>query len=355
MKKIKYIIPFMLLIIVIGYAVISTSLGIGGKTYIASDADDFKVYFSKVLVDGEEEKTAILDSTTINYTRTLTSIGESYTITYDVTNASKEFDAEISINCTTGDEYLSVTNSFDTSILLARTTRTGTLTFKKTKSNSSTNEKNYTITCEIKATAIGRTETATGEVPGEVEGYPYTIGKEVTIDTETFNIINEADNNITLLAQYNLGTDYRQTEEAHELSFSDEAGWEYTPGPKEIDIQTWSTNPKTYINEYTTYLQAETGDTSLSGNLITLKELEKLGCVISTDYSIQDGMSCESSKYASWIINNQWWFTRSAGPDYNRMVWVLTPVGKLNDDSCTDIDGIRPTITISKETLDKYL
>ena len=135
MQKIKYTIPVILLLIIIGFAAISTSLGIGGKTYITSDIDDFKVYYSKVLIDGEVEETAILDSTTINYTRTLTNIGEGYTITYDVTNASKEFDAEISINCTTGDEYLSVTNSFDVSILPARTTRTGTLTVKKTKSN----------------------------------------------------------------------------------------------------------------------------------------------------------------------------------------------------------------------------
>ena len=60
-----------------------------------------------------------------------------------------------------------------------------------------------------------------------------------------------------MLAQYNLGPDYKQSTTTEYVSFSDTDGWEYEPGPKEIDIQTWSTNPKTYVNSYVSYLKNE--------------------------------------------------------------------------------------------------
>jgi hypothetical protein len=42
-----------------------------------------------------------------------------------------------------------------------------------------------------------------------------------------------------MLAQYNLGTDYRQSTDSNGVKFADIDGWEYSPGPKEIDVQTW--------------------------------------------------------------------------------------------------------------------
>lgn len=355
MKKIKYTIPVILLLIIIGFAVISTSLGIGGKTYVASDTDDFKVYFSKVLVDGEVEETAILNSTTINYIRTLTNIGESYTITYDITNASKEFDATVYVNCTTGDEYLSVTNSFDNSNLPARTTRTGTLTVKKTKSNSSTSEKNYSINCNITTRAVGRDEIKTDEIPDALEGYIYAIGKEVTIETEKFNIISETDEKITMLAQYNLGTDYRQTTEKNSLNFSTSKGWEYTPGPKDIEVANYEGNVKNYLNNYTTYLQNTTEDTTVTSDLVSLQELKELGCTISSNYSDDTNNTCMYSIYKTWLLNNQDWWTKSAYSGRDDYIWVGSVGGGLYNRSYGSVYGIRPTITISKETLDKYL
>lgn len=354
MRKIKYYIPI-LLFIVVGFAIVTTSLSLEGNTSIVTNDEDFKVYFSKTLVNDVVNEKIVENSTTLSFENNLKSIGETYKIDYEVTNSSKNFDANITMTCTEGNDYISVVNTFDTTKPLnARSTRNGTLVLKKLKSNSN-DDLSHNITCTLNATAIERTEIDNGDVPSSLVPYPYKIGNEVTIDTETFNIISETDNTVTLLAQYNIGSNYRQTEEAYELSFSEVSGWENTPGPKDIDIFTWSTNPKNYVNEYVSYLQTYTKDSSITGNLITVGELGDLGCTISNDYSIQTGLTCETSKYSSWIINNQWWFTRSAGPDYERMVWVITPVGKLNDDACTDIDGIRPTITIKKDTLNKFL
>ena len=74
-----------------------------------------------------------------------------------------------------------------------------------------------------------------------------------------------------MLAQENLGTNYRQSTSKKGLSFANATGWEYTPDPREITIQETEGNAKNYINEYVNYLREETGDNTITGsiNLIT--------------------------------------------------------------------------------------
>ena len=192
------------------------------------------------------------------------------------------------------------------------------------------------------------------------------VGQEITLGEEKFNVISATKTTVTMLAQYNLGTDYRQTTTENYVTFSDESGWEYTPGPKEIDIQTWSTYPKTYVNEYVKYLSGVTGDASLIGDLITLNELKLLGCTINDDYSGTSALGCLSSSYYSWLVNEQLWWTRSAGStgyySDGNIVWVVLSKsfsGGLNTGEITGsygpTGGIRPVITISKETLEKSI
>ena len=124
-----------------------------------------------------------------------------------------------------------------------------------------------------------------------------------------------------MLAQYNLGTDYRQSTTVNKVAFSDGNGWDYTPGPKEIDIQTWGGDTKTILNNYVSYLQTELGDDSVTGDLITLKELKTLGCRIQDDYTWTGYETCYSSPYESWLINGQDWWTRSAHSTAASNVW----------------------------------
>lgn len=183
-----------------------------------------------------------------------------------------------------------------------------------------------------------------------------SIGDEINIKTEKFNVISQTEDTITMLAKYNLGTNYRQSATANKVSFSKETGWEYKPGPKEIDIQTWSTDPKVYVNNYVSYLQTVLEDTSISGDLITLTELKALGCVVPTDYAgISDysGRTCINSPYKSWLINGQYWWTRSASSGSSSYMWVLSAGGGLYSNSYSRDNGVRPVITISKEILKK--
>lgn len=134
--------------------------------------------------------------------------------------------------------------------------------------------------------------------------------------------------------------------------FSNSGGWEYTPGPKEIDIQTWSTDLKTYVNEYVSYLKEETGDTSISGDLITMTELGNLGCTISDDYSYNSDSTCANTSNASWLVNGQKWWTRSADAAYVNRVWYVHTDGHLTSThSSNGSRGVRPVITIDKADL----
>ena len=135
MKKIKYIIPLVILFIAIGFAAISYTLNLDGNAGLAGDLDNFNVYYSNTYVNGVEDYSVITSPTELDFTTTLKEPGTTYSITYDVTNGSKHFDAQLTMACTSGDTYMSVVNNFDTSTNLeALGTRSGTITLKKLKS-----------------------------------------------------------------------------------------------------------------------------------------------------------------------------------------------------------------------------
>ena len=182
-------------------------------------------------------------------------------------------------------------------------------------------------------------------------------------ENESFNVISIDDvaNTIKMLASHNLGHDYRQTSSVSHLdygvTFASAGGWEYTPGPKEIDIQKWSTNPKTYVNEYVSYLQEETGDTTISGNLITITELGTLDCKIEADYTVNDDyldnpITCNKSSNKKWLLNKQSWWTCSAYAGYHDTVFGVNAPGLMEAYGYGYTNyGVRPVIKISKDTL----
>ena len=364
MKKKKTLL-LVVLLMAVGFAAVSTTLYINGTTKINANQDDFNVYYSDAKVNGVQDLSVVTDETHLTFTTTLETLGEKYVLDYDVTNGSKNYDAELVMECTEGNEYLSVTNDFDDeNVLETLQTRSGKLTLEIIKSYAGESDMEVTISCTINANAIERDSLGEGEAENPILPAEYAIGDEITIAGEKFNVISEDKDTVTMLASNVLGTDYRQTDitggdfgnDQYGVKFASTSGWEYTPGPKEIDVQIWSTNPKTYINEYVSYLQTETGASTITGDLITLQDLKKLGCVFPADYSYvftSSERTCQDSDYADWLINNQFWWTRSAASDEASRVWYVLSSGYL---STTDIGmpylfGIRPVITISKDAL----
>lgn len=194
------------------------------------------------------------------------------------------------------------------------------------------------------------------ELPIDVD--KLSIGDEINIKTEKFNVISQTEDTITVLAKYNLGTNYKQSTSGNSIAFSDTNGWEYTPGPKEIDIQIWSTNPKLYIDKYVSYLQSEIKDPTITGTLMTLKDFENLGCTVPSDYGFVSASSlrqCTNVSAYYWLNNGYTTLTKSADSTDSEKIWYLTSTGTLYTNKYDKIfAGIRPTITISKEALRNY-
>ena len=168
----------------------------------------------------------------------------------------------------------------------------------------------------------------------------YSIGDEVTVAGETFNVIKDNGDTVTMLAQYSLDSTYRQNTSASYVKFSDSSGW--TDG-EDIDIQLYNGPVKTYVNSYVTYLQGETGDAEITGTLLTSSEFDEL-CSTNT---------CEGSEYSSWMmidlggsLYEKWWLRTSTGGNY-----VAVVSSKKAEDKFSYSGTVRPVITISKSSL----
>ena len=354
MKKTKYLIGILLLFMIVGFAAVSVTLSIRGTTRVASTLDDFKVYFSNVLVDGEQDFSVVRNETELYFDILIEEVGDTHNIVYDVTNGSKYYDAQLSINCTASNEYLNIVNNIDTSTnLLSKETRQGTLSLTKTKTIASNEIQNNAVSCKLSATPVERTSINNNTPATPVS--PYYIGREISIGEEKFNIISSDEDSVTMLAQKNISetTPNKQTDNQEFITFSNLTGWEYEPGPKEIDIQSWDGEAKTVLNNYIDYLKTEY-NVDVVGNIITLSELGILGCTIPSDYANDSGgWTCNNSQYSEWLVNNQYWWTRSAYSENAHYIWMVKGSGSLNadwyDNSADDEIGVRPTITISKE------
>ena len=157
------------LLLAVGFAAVTTTLFINGTTNIGTNKSDFDVYYSKAKVNGVEDNTVITDDTHIVFTQEMKKVGETYVLDYDVTNGSRNYDAELSMTCTESNEYLSVTNAFDTDTTLPATeTRTGKLTIELIKGYVGETTKEVTIECTINANALERNTLSSGTPANKV-------------------------------------------------------------------------------------------------------------------------------------------------------------------------------------------
>lgn len=346
MKSLKKEILFTILFLTIGIATVTTNIIINGTTPINKNPDDFLVYFSDVMVNGTQDLSLVENKQKLIFTGEFISIGDKKTISYSVTNASKNYDAEVNINCTKSTNYLNITNTFDTTIsLTARSTKTGTLTIEL--KNVVIEETIEEVTCTIEANAVERTTQNNENVPNELERI-FNIGDEITILNEKFNVISQTDDTVTMLAKYNIdSTTSKQTATEKKHTFSESTGWEHTPGPKDIDITTHASTLYDSIESYVSYLKELTDSFILSGDLISLNELKGLDCTIINDYS--SGSTCKNSKYSTWLLNGEVWWTKSANPNNPTNIWLINTTGGTSLGAHGSSYSVRPVITISKE------
>ena len=238
MKYIKYIIPVLIIFLTIGFAATNVTLSITGDAYIASDLEDFEVYISSIKLDGVEDITLLKSSTEFVYT-TNGGNGTTNIIEFAITNASTKFDADVNIECSDVDETLTITKTFDSSTYLSSmSSRSGTVKIYADGVTQNT----ANLTCTINATPIERTEYGEGEVPDKLihnlkSNYldsdasgSVTIVDEVVFNDEKFYIAYFSNDEVELIAQYNIGVNFRQSSETNYVTIMDDTSVLFTSG-----------------------------------------------------------------------------------------------------------------------------
>ena len=182
MKNKKGLIFVLIILMSVGFAAVTTTLIINGRTTIAENEEDYQVYFSGAVVDKEDYTNEIIskDKKTITFeTKELLKENDTSELKYDVTNGSTQYDANVSIKISTeNDDLIEVTNTYDDSKnLSARETRTGVLTVRLKK--GATEAKDVKIKVELIFNAEEREEIDNTPITSKVYSISgYFVDKE---------------------------------------------------------------------------------------------------------------------------------------------------------------------------------
>ena len=170
MKK-KSAIIIAIILMSIGFAAVSTTLIINGNANVSENQDDFEVIFTKSNLDGVDVYSKVIDSTKkiINFsTNELRALNQTSVLTYEVTNNSSNYDAEVTVTCVpktgTTAKYTSIKNKLDNDAtkVLAKESVNGTLTI--TLNKTSTEKVTEEYTCKLEFNAVERTEIGVEKV-----------------------------------------------------------------------------------------------------------------------------------------------------------------------------------------------
>ena len=179
MKK-KSMLIVAILLMSIGFAAISTTLVINGNANVSENNEDFSVIFTAASIDGNDVYSSAVDETkkTITFTTSeLKTLNQTSVLTYEVTNNSSNYDANVSVTCVPKDgttaKYTSIKNKLDNdaTVVKAKESVNGTLTI--TLDKTSTEEVSEEYTCKLEFNAVER-DTLASSGPYYAFGTPTT-------------------------------------------------------------------------------------------------------------------------------------------------------------------------------------
>ena len=159
-----------ILLMSIGFAAISTTLIINGSANVSENNEDFSVIFTAASIDGKDVYSTAVDDTkkTITFTTSeLKTLGQTSILTYEVTNNSSNYDANVIVTCVpktgTTAKYTSIKNKLDNNatVVKAKSSVNGTLTV--TLDKTATEEVSEEYVCKLEFNAVERTEIAIGK------------------------------------------------------------------------------------------------------------------------------------------------------------------------------------------------
>ena len=164
MKK-KSAIMIAIILMSIGFAAVSTTLIINGNAKVSENNEDFSVIFTKATLDGQDVYKNVIreDKKTITFeTSALKTLNQTSILTYEVTNNSSNYDANVTVTCVpktgTTAKYTSIKNKLenDATVVKAKSSINGTLTV--TLNKTATEEVSEEYTCKLEFNAVERNE-----------------------------------------------------------------------------------------------------------------------------------------------------------------------------------------------------
>ena len=162
MKK-KRMLIIAILLMSIGFASISTTLIINGNAKVSENNEDFSVIFTAASIDGNDVYSTAVDETkkTITFTTSeLKTLNQTSILTYEVTNNSSNYDANVIVTCVpkegTTAKYTSIKNKLDNdaTVVKAKSSVNGTLTVTLDKVATESVTEEYT--CKLEFNAVER-------------------------------------------------------------------------------------------------------------------------------------------------------------------------------------------------------
>ena len=162
MKK-KSMLIVAIILMSIGFAAISTTLIINGNAKVNENQDDFSVIFTAASLDGKDVYSSVVDDTKkiITFeTSELKTLNQTSILTYEVTNNSSNYDADVKVTCVPKDgttaKYTSIKNELEgnATVVKAKETLNGTLIV--TLDKTSTEEVKEQYVCELTFNAVER-------------------------------------------------------------------------------------------------------------------------------------------------------------------------------------------------------
>ena len=194
MKK-KSMLIVAILLMSIGFAAISTTLILNGNAKVSENNEDFSVIFTAASIDGKDVYTTAVDDTKKIITFTtgeLKTLNQTSILTYEVTNNSSNYDANVSVTCVpktgTTAKYTSIKNKLesDATVVKAKSSVNGTLTV--TLNQVSTEDVTEEYTCKLEFNAVER-DTLGKEIPAFQKDSWSTIAANVKAgNTSKYNV-----------------------------------------------------------------------------------------------------------------------------------------------------------------------
>ena len=194
MKK-KSMLIVAILLMSIGFAAVSTTLVLNGNAKVSENQDDFSVIFTAAALDGKDVYSSVVDDTkkTITFeTSELKTLNQTSVLSYEVTNNSSNYDAEVKVTCVskvgTTAKYTSIKNELENNATVVKAKESVNGTLIVTLDKTSTEEVSEEYTCSLEFNAVERDTVGVELTQFEKDSWSTIAANVKSGNTSSYNV-----------------------------------------------------------------------------------------------------------------------------------------------------------------------